>query len=88
VSAREREVAANHKLKAGRNAEREDGADFMCECADLRCNATITLTPGEHAERRVRASRFWVKPGHALLTLEHVVEENDRYIVLVSQRTE
>lgn len=86
MSVREREAAANHRRKAGRNEQREDGANFVCECADLRCNATITLTPSEQAERRGRPSRFWVKPGHALITFDHVVEENDRYSIVVGDR--
>ena len=82
MGAREREAAVNHRLKAGRNEQREDGADFVCECADLRCNATITLTLSEQAERRGRRSLFWVKPGHALTTSDHVVEENDHYSIV------
>ena len=87
MSARERSAAANHRLKATRNEQRENGAEFVCECADLRCNATIALTPSERAERRGRPTfRFWVKPGHALMTHDHVVEENDRYSIVVGDR--
>jgi hypothetical protein len=82
VSYREREAARNHKLKADRNAQREAGADLMCECSDLRCNATLRLTSIERAGRRVRPTRFWVKPGHALISLERIVEENDRYAIV------
>ena len=87
MGAREREASVNHRLKAGRNEQREKGADFVCECADLRCNATITLTRSEQAERRGRPSGFWVKPGHALTTLDHVVEENDQYSIVDGNRT-
>jgi hypothetical protein len=82
VDYRAREVARNHRLKAGRNRERGKGADLLCECGDLRCNATIRLTSAERASGRDRPNRFWVKPGHAMITLERIVEENDRYAIV------
>lgn len=86
LSSREREAALNHRLKAGRNEQRGEGADFVCECADLRCNATLELTPSEQVERRERPARFWVKPGHALIAVERVVAESDRYSIVVGDR--
>jgi hypothetical protein len=82
MSYREREVALTHRRKAGRNQQREEGEDLNCECGDVRCNATLQLTPVERAARRARPTRFWVKPGHVLITLERIVEENDRYAIV------
>jgi hypothetical protein len=86
VGYREREAARNHRLKAGRNAQREEGANLTCECSDLRCNATIRLTSAERSNERSngrdRPNRFWVKPGHVMITVERIVEENDRYAIV------
>jgi hypothetical protein len=82
VGYKERNAALNHKLKAGRNEQRKERADLMCECTDLRCNATLRLTPVERAGRRARPTRFWVKPGHVLITFERIIEENDRYAIV------
>jgi hypothetical protein len=79
---KEREAARNHRLKADRNERRSDSEDLICECSDLRCNATIQLTPVERGSRHDRPNRFWVKPGHVMITLEHIVAENDRYAVV------
>jgi hypothetical protein len=79
MSMKERQAALNHRLKAVRNDER---SSFGCECADLRCNATLDLTEEERRRSRSNPSRFWVKPGHELEN-ERVDETDARYTVVV-----
>ena len=86
MSMKEREAALNHRLKAVRNDEAGEGSPFGCECADLRCNASLELTEEELGRRRARPSRFWVKPGHNLAT-EQVVETDPRYSVVQVEAT-
>jgi hypothetical protein len=81
MTMKERQAALNHRLKAVRNDDAAQESKFACECADLRCNATLELTGDERARRKSSPSRFWVKPGHELET-ERVVETDARYSVV------
>jgi len=78
---KERQAALNHRLKSVRNDEAAEGSTLSCECADLRCNATLDLTVDERTRRASASSRFWLKPGHELET-ERVIETGPRYAVV------
>jgi len=84
---REREAALNHRVKAARNEEATAGASLRCECADLRCNATLELTTEERSRLRSRPSWFCVKPGHELAGVEHVVEGCHRFAFVQLETT-
>jgi hypothetical protein len=81
MALRQRDAAEHHRLKAVRNEGRT--TPLGCECADLRCNATLTLTSSELASLRTRPGRFWIKPGHELVDVDRVVEQNERYVVVL-----
>jgi hypothetical protein len=81
MSMKERQAALNHRLKAVRNDEADEGSSFGCECADLRCNARLELTGEERSRSRVNSSQFWVKPGHELDN-EQIVETQARFCVV------
>lgn len=81
MSTRERQAALNHHLKAVRNDEADEAASFRCECADLRCNATLELRPEERSRSRSSRSRFWVRPGHELGN-ERIAETDVRYSIV------
>jgi hypothetical protein len=85
MTVKERQAGLNHRLKAVRNDEARQGQGFGCECADLRCNALLELTEKERGQRR-SPSRFWVKPGHELVS-ERVVETDARYSVVQLEAT-
>ena len=55
---------------------------FACECANLRCAATIPLTVDEYEYVRRSPSHFVVMPGHARLARERLVEESSRFVVV------
>ena len=82
MALRERDAAEHHRLKAVRNEE-STKALARCECADLRCNATLDLTSTERTSMRARRGRYSVKPGHEIVDIDHVVEENERYAVVL-----
>jgi hypothetical protein len=79
---REHELDLRHREKAARNRAATGDAKLICECADLRCNATLAATAGEYANRSRGAHGFWVRPGHEISGLEHVVEANGDYAVV------
>jgi hypothetical protein len=79
---RERQAALNHQVKAARNDELSEGAEFGCECSDLRCNGTLHLTIEERTLRRRNRKRFWVKPGHEHLGFERVVDRDAQRLVV------
>ena len=86
MTVKERQAGLNHRLKATRNDEAGEGSSFGCECADLRCNASLELTKDERSRGRSSSSRFWVKPGHEL-TSELVVETGARYSIVQLEAT-
>ena len=55
---------------------------FLCECADLECTETFTLSVGEYERIRSSSVRFPVALGHDLPEIENVVEENERFAVV------
>jgi len=57
-------------------------AEFLCECHDLSCTESISLTLPEYVAVRARGDRFVLVPGHEEEALERVVEQNDRYAVV------
>jgi hypothetical protein len=81
MATKDYEADQRHRVKAARNRQSQ-GKAFICECADLRCNATLDLTAAEYEGMHSSTIRFWVKPGHGIPALERVLEENDRYEVV------
>lgn len=54
----------------------------ICECAHANCTTQIHISPDEYASVRRHPDRFIVAPGHEESSVEHVVEERDRYVVV------
>ena len=79
---RDHEIDQRHRTKAARNRETTGDATLICECADLRCNATLAATAADYAKRSSGAHGFWVRPGHEIASLERVVEQNEDYAIV------
>jgi hypothetical protein len=79
---RDHELDLRHRDKAARNRAAQGDTKLICECADLRCNATLAATAADYAHRSSGPHGFWVRPGHEMAGLERVVEENDDYAVV------
>jgi hypothetical protein len=63
-----------------------DGAlPFICECSDQRCTRVVSLTLDEYGEVRADAGRLLIVPGHELADSERVVDETDRFAVVVKR---
>ena len=86
MATKDYEADQRHRVKAARNRQSQGDA-FICECADLRCNATLDLTTAEYDGMHSSTIRFCVKPGHGIPALERVLEENERYEVVEKLRT-
>ena len=74
----ERAVAEGGTANGGR-------VEFLCECADRDCTASISLTLAEY--RRVRSDSTWfaVRPGHQQRDVEHVVDRSDEYLIVAKR---
>ncbi len=53
--------------------------DFMCECSQTDCTETISLDRDEYEDVRSKGNRFVLVPGHEILDVEQVVEDNGRF---------
>lgn len=56
--------------------------ELLCECADLECTATITLSVAEYERIRSSPVRFPIAVGHEVPEVEKVVEVVDGYEVV------
>jgi hypothetical protein len=79
---RDYEVDLRHRTKAARNREASGDTKLICECADLRCNATLAAAAADYAKRSLGPAGFWVRPGHEIPGLEQVVEANADYAIV------
>lgn len=73
----------NEKLEAISRADGETLIDFVCECGNDLCHATMRLTHEEYEKVRGGSGRFALADrGHLIADVENVVEEFDRYVVI------
>ena len=63
-------------------AEAAGEMELLCECADIECTQTITISAGEYENIRNNSRRFPIALGHEFPDIEDVVEENERYAVV------
>jgi hypothetical protein len=63
-------------------AETAGDTEFLCECADLECTKTMSLSIAEYERIRSSPVRFPIALGHDVPEVEDVVEENERYVVV------
>lgn len=76
---------ANERLEQG--ARELVGADdgslvpFLCECPNPECTQVALLTLAEYERVRARGEFGLAVSGHEDLTIERVVEQNDRFVM-------
>lgn len=56
--------------------------EFLCECDDRDCVEKVSATRAEYEAIRAVGTHFVVLPGHEDPTVEHVVDENERFLVV------
>ena len=58
---------------------------MVCECGLAMCDRMIAITPPEYERVRSDARRFAVVRDHVMADVELVLEENDRFVVVVKR---
>jgi len=83
-----RRMEHNEQLFRSVNEEIDDRSDargeieYLCECADTSCSATVRLTHAEYAAVRSTPDRYLVLEGHTAPGLEEVVERHEGWLVV------
>jgi hypothetical protein len=89
--AREQRLAQNEVLFRSVNEAIEQQAlghggldeyQFICECARTGCVDRISLTLAQYEHVRSDGTWFFVVPGHQNPTVEFVVEEQPRFMIV------
>jgi len=62
----------------------EDAADFLCECSDLECSETVSLTFEEYRSIRAEPIHFVTSPGHFEPTVDEVIGRHDRFWIVAT----
>lgn len=60
----------------------EGVVEFLCECADPACSASLSVPLSVYEAVRDRPRQFLVVPGHQREGVEQVVEEHPDYLVI------
>lgn len=55
---------------------------FYCECADVKCEGRIMMSPDDYKKIHRHRRRFVVKPDHLVLNIERVVVTGSDYAVI------
>ena len=55
---------------------------FLCECSDTECVEQIELTAEEYESVREGPTQFALAPGHENGTIEQIVLETERFIMV------
>lgn len=63
-------------------ASEEDASEYLCECNDGCCTATVLLDSHEYERIRTGPNHFVVAPGHELLEVERIVHQTDRFVTV------
>jgi len=73
----------NERLEADLRRLPSDGGpvEFVCECGQLECTASVALTIEEYERVRQDPRTFAMVPGHDIEDVEDVVFSSERYAV-------
>ncbi|HEX6206996.1 MAG TPA: hypothetical protein VF058_01425 [Actinomycetota bacterium] len=91
---REERVARNEstsrEINEGIQEAHEDAGPteqirMLCECGHRTCERVIAITPAEYERVRSDGRRFAVVLDHVIPDVEEIVEETDRYVVVVKR---
>jgi hypothetical protein len=68
---------------AGGWADADQRFEFQCECGKTNgCDERVEMSLAEYERVRSQRDRFAVVPGHEADEIEHVVERNDRFLIV------
>jgi hypothetical protein len=63
-------------------AGRQGYVPMLCECGKPDCEHVVAITIDEYEAVRGNPRRFAVAPDHQMVQIEHVVEDEGRYLVV------
>ena len=72
----------NERIEEITQAQRSEWSEMLCECADPDCLATIEVSVDEYEATRAHGARFALVAGHEDTSLERIVEQNERFLVV------
>jgi hypothetical protein len=55
---------------------------FVCECSDKECVATVKLQLAEYERIRADGTWFFVKTGHNIPEIERIISQDEGYVVV------
>jgi hypothetical protein len=55
---------------------------FVCECSNEDCTATITMNHDEYESVRTRSTFFVVASGHEMLEIEKIIDRRDSWTIV------
>jgi hypothetical protein len=55
---------------------------FVCECANLDCTERVWLTARQFSQLHKSKRLYVIKPGHEKPAIEHIVKENEDYVLV------
>jgi hypothetical protein len=67
-----------HELSTGGG----ESSEYVCECSNVDCVETISLTREEYESVRSYPAVFVVTPGHEIHEVERIVAEDDGYTLV------
>jgi len=72
----------NERVRTTAPAIPDEPVDFLCECGDMDCLATVSMQLAEYEELRSHPDQFVVSPGHEIVQVETVLARNARYEIV------
>ena len=91
VEERERRIGQNEVLfrevnerieRLSQSLQSTDSLSILCECGDPSCTEHIKVTLPEYERVRQDPTLFFVRPGHALSDVEHIVERHREHDIV------
>jgi hypothetical protein len=72
----------NERVKEVAEGFGSDTVGAVCECSSPTCGATIQVTFSEYEAVRAHGDRFALLEGHEDLSIERVIDGNERFILV------
>jgi hypothetical protein len=73
---------ANELLREEADRQGRTASQIICECSTVGCLERIAVTRAEYEQARAEGAWFLVVPGHEDLSIEVVVQRNERFCVV------
>jgi hypothetical protein len=60
----------------------EGRSEFLCECSREDCHDPVSISIDEYEDVRQSSTHFFVLPGHEDLSVERIITQTDRFVVV------